>query len=111
MAVSLKEELNLIRNEAFYKSFEDWYEKEDVIKTLKDSAEKGYVGYKFDIVNKDNRTELDLLFSNSKFEETLVKRLGDGFEIKYVNTKKSYEHPLLNVTMYKKENYLLVRWG
>lgn len=111
MVMDLKEELKLIRDQAFYKSFEDWYEKEDVIKTLKDSAEKGYVGYKFDIVKRDNRTELDLLFSNSKFEETLVEHLGDGFEIKYVNTKKSYEHPILNMTMYKAENYLLIKWG
>lgn len=109
--MNLREELNLIRNEAFYKSFEDWYEKEDVIKTLKESAGKGYVGYKFDIVNRDDRTELDLLFSHSKFEGTLIKRLGDGFVIEYVDKKTSYEHPIFNMTMYKKENYLLVRWG
>lgn len=109
--MNLKEELNLIRNKAFYKSFEGWYEKEDVIKTLKESAEKGYVGYKFDIVNREDRTKLDLLFSHSKFEETLIDRLGYGFEIKYVNKKTSYEHPLLKVTMYKAENYLLVKWG
>ncbi|TDL39414.1 hypothetical protein EVU91_04525 [Macrococcoides bohemicum] len=109
--MSLKEELNLIRNEAFYKSFEDWFEKEDVIKTLKDSAEEGYVGHKFDIVNSDDRKKLDLLFSHSKFEEVLNKRLGDGFEIKYVKKKTPYEHPMLSVTMYKTENYLLVRWG
>lgn len=108
--MNLFDELQMIGRESFDRRFDEWYKKADLENKIKQSAMDGYNGYRLDIVHVEKREELRRLFKNKRFEKELLKKLGEGFVVEYVDKREPYKLFGTDITAYRDINYLRISW-